>query len=244
MPGGLPGAATRRRRSATARAGATRPTRRLPGRAGPPRTRGASARPARLVAAAAALAPLRDERLDGPGDLLRRGHERQVAGEVFGVVAERGLGVREPDVIPAAVLAPLDDHGGPVALVVPEVLQVAANAEASAARFVAVAADVPDDDARGLDSGGDGRDVGVVCLVVGHPGGPVQPLGLVDLVPAGVADERDRHRADLGRPGDGVPPVAAEVPAGLAVSAGEALPTALYERWTSRFGWTSSTASE
>jgi hypothetical protein len=150
----------------------------------------------------------------------------------------------------------------------------------SAARFVAVAADVPDDDARGLDSGGDGRDVGVVCLVVGHPGGPVQPLGLVDLVPAGVADERDRHRrADLGRPGDGVPPVAAEVPAGhldegvpvvprdsdppreraaatvlgfgdddppagLAVSAGEALPTALYERWTSRFGWTSSTASE
>ena len=67
---------------------------------------------------AAALAPLRDERLDGPGDLLRRGHERQVAGEVFGVVAERGLGVREPDVIPAAVLAPLDDHGGPVALAV------------------------------------------------------------------------------------------------------------------------------
>jgi hypothetical protein len=78
-------------------------------------------------------------------------HERQAAGKVHGVVAERGLGIGEPDVVPAAVLTPLNHHGRAVALiVVPEVRQLAADAEAAAARFVAVAPDVPDDDAAAL----------------------------------------------------------------------------------------------
>ena len=148
--------------------------------------------------------------------LLGRGHERK-AGEVVGVVAERGLGVGEEDVVPAAVLAALDDGRGAVALfVVPEVAQIAADAEAAAARLVAVAVDVPDDDARGLDGGGDGRDVGMVRRVVGHPGGLVQPLGLVDQVPVDAAGERDRHRGDdLGGLGVGCPPVAVELAVGL-----------------------------
>jgi len=83
-------------------------------------------------------------------------------------------------------------------------------------RLVAVAVDVPDDDARGLDRGSDGRDVGVVRPVVADPGGRVQPGGLVGQVPAEAPGQRDRHRGgDLGGPGIGRPPAAFELAGGL-----------------------------
>ena len=75
-----------------------------------------------------------DEGRDSFGDRLGcRGERQRAARQVLRVVAECRLGIAEPDVVPAAVLAPLDDAGRPVAvLVVPQVFEIAADAEAAA----------------------------------------------------------------------------------------------------------------